>query len=828
MLAKRVALATTALSGAFLFASAAAAQSTGTLEAEATVQEIVVTAARGPRNLEGAIVAVEEPKSRSVLTQEFIATQVPGQSVLDTINLLPSVTFTNNDAFGTAGGDISLRGFDSQRIALLFDGQPLNDTGNYEIYPGQQLDPELIESVTVNLGTTDVDSPTAAAAGGTINYVTVRPTDEFGVRVVGSAGDESYIRGFVQVNTGAFGPFGTTAYASASYTNYDIFNGPGEIEKKQFNARVFQDLGGRNDYVSVSLNYNENRNHFIDSISLAEFNAGEDGTNTDQPQCRREQPVNGTIQNDGRTGVTENGVTFTRGSGCHRNAVNPSNTGSIRGQFSYGLTDTLRLTIDPAFQYTLANGGGSQTYSERDAQLIGDSGAIGKDLNGDDDTLDTVRLYRPNTTNTRRYSLTSSLIWRFADNQSARVAYTLDYGRHRQTGDVGYVDLLGDPEDVFGGKDGYGRQVQLPDGTNLRRRDRFSIATLNQISAEYRGRFMDERLLVNLGVRAPFLKRELNNFCYQRDTFNAYCTTQVGTDADGDGLVTFPVSALNPSASNEYGAPRSFDRDYERVLPNVGVSYDITDTSSVYASFAQVLSAPRTDDLYDRVPVDPDYELNNAFDIGYRFQSGTLIGSAAVFYSKFENRIERAQDTELDIAYSANIGNVNLWGVDGQIGWEPIENLNLYASGSYIDSEIQDSRLQYETTGGVIGFYPTTGKELPDVAKWQGALRAQYDWNNFQVGIQYKYTGKRYANIINSEQAPSYELVDADVRYSLGDLNENLEDSYLQLNVRNVFDEDYLSTISQAFPSGTGPTFTGASYQPGFPRTVIVTFNAEF
>src|SRR3546814_13864960 len=70
------------------------------------------------------------PKSRASITQEFIGRQAPGHTILDSLNLLPGVNFTNNDAFGSAGGDITLRGFDSQRVALLQDGVPLNDSGN--------------------------------------------------------------------------------------------------------------------------------------------------------------------------------------------------------------------------------------------------------------------------------------------------------------------------------------------------------------------------------------------------------------------------------------------------------------------------------------------------------------------------------------------------------------------------------------------------------------------------------------------------------------------------------------------------------------------------
>ena len=118
--------------------------------------EIIVTGAR-----EKGVAGVEipdSPKAKEVLNQDFIARQTPGQTINDTINLIPGVSFQNNDAFGSAGGTLTIRGFDDSRISQTFDGIPLNDTGNYALYSNQQLDPELIEQVNVNLGTTDVDS----------------------------------------------------------------------------------------------------------------------------------------------------------------------------------------------------------------------------------------------------------------------------------------------------------------------------------------------------------------------------------------------------------------------------------------------------------------------------------------------------------------------------------------------------------------------------------------------------------------------------------------------------------------------------------------------
>ncbi len=248
----------------------AMAQSTGsrTLD-QATVSELVITA--GPRAVEGLISAQTAPKARSMLDQSFISTQNPGQTILQTINLLPGVNFTNNDPYGSAGGDLTLRGFDSQRLALLQDGVPLNDSGNYAVYPSQQLDAELIERVTVNLGTTDVDSPTAAAAGGTIDYVTLKPADDFGGVVEAQAGTENYYRVFGVLQTGRVGPWGTKAWVSGAFGRNDVFTGPGKIQKTQLNARIYQDIGSRGDFVSLTADYNIQRNNFIRRISLAQF-----------------------------------------------------------------------------------------------------------------------------------------------------------------------------------------------------------------------------------------------------------------------------------------------------------------------------------------------------------------------------------------------------------------------------------------------------------------------------------------------------------------------------------------------------------------------------
>ncbi len=224
-------------STAFVMPSMAFAQSTGSIEVEEEV-EVVVTGTRTSSGVDG-IVVPDTPKAAGVLTGEIIQRQAPGQSILQTVNLVPGVNFTNSDPYGSSGGNLRIRGFDGNRISLTFDGIPLNDSGNYAIFSNQQLDPELIEQVNVNLGQTDVDSPTASAAGGTVNYRTRIPSREWGIRAAGSLGEFDYHRLFAMIDSGELWENGPRAFFSYSNANNNLFRGPGEIYKQQVNARIY-------------------------------------------------------------------------------------------------------------------------------------------------------------------------------------------------------------------------------------------------------------------------------------------------------------------------------------------------------------------------------------------------------------------------------------------------------------------------------------------------------------------------------------------------------------------------------------------------------------
>ena len=826
-------LASVALA-AIILPGAAFAQSTGTIDAE---EEIVVTATRAAEGIAGSITP-DSPKARTVLTQELIGRRTAGQSILNTINVVPGVNFTNTDPYGSSGGNIRIRGFDGNRISLTFDGLPLNDTGNYAIFSNQQLDPEIIEQVNVNQGTTDIDSPTASAAGGTVNYRTVVPTDDYGAMLQGSVGDFDYTRVFAKLETGRLTSFGTKMFVAGSLTRYDKFKGPGEIEKKQFNARLYQPIGDNGDFISVAGHYNQNRNNFYRNITLAQAAADfADNGRFDydnNPLCAR--PVFGPgAQSEAATNQPSTALPGALDRSCTNFfgvRINPSNTGNIRINSKFTLAEGLTLTVDPSFQYVLANGGGFTTLSETAASVRGAGGATGPgvDYSGDGDTADTVAFYTPNTTNTRRYGLTASLRWDFMEDQYVRLAYTYDRGRHRQTGEWGYLDAAGRPENVFGGRNG--RPVLAADGALLRQRDRLSIALLNQISGEYRGRFFDDALTINLGVRAPFFKRDLENFCYTQTSGSGFatCTTQpVAT------LTIVPPTQVAPFPTGSLYAPFKAEYKFDKLLPSAGFIFKVTEQASVFGNFSQGFSAPRTDNLYraPRVTVAP--ETTDNFDLGVRYTSRMVQAQINGYYNKFSNRIVTSFDQDQGISVDRNVGDVDIKGVEASIDVQPFPWLYFRGFGSYIDSEVKGNTPLSSTVTAL-----TAGKRLAETPEWQYGYLAQVTYGPASVGAVYKHVNSRFATDANDIRVPGYNTLDLDARLDLKEFG--LANTFLQLNMTNVFDEKYLGNISTqivgptangtnasglavgaAIPGGGNPTFS-----VGAPRTFQATVRVGF
>jgi len=801
---KSVILAGTALVGSIagLFvATSALAQSTASQEIEVVVKGSKKGA--GPVDKETGI------KSKTVINQDYIATLPAGQNITAALNIVPGYFYENNDPFGSSGGTVHIRGIGSDRISLTFDGIQLNDAGNYAIYPNQQLDPELIQSASVSTGGTDVDSMSASAAGGTINYVTIKPAQQFGVLTSLSGGSDNFHRFFGKLDTGKFGPWGTTAFFSYSDQYYNTFTTDnGKLHKDQYNFRVYQPLDNGS-FMSIAGNYNRNRNRFIFNQSMATFLSKG--------------------YRYGSAGVTN---------------INPSNTGNIRGQSKWVINDHFFVTVDPAYQYVLANGGGSSTLNEKTGKIGSWTNAnfVNFDANHDG-TIGTDSIYNPNTTQTDRFSVTSSAVYTFPRGDVLRASVSFDRGRTKQTGDGIFLSADGTTPNVFGAKDAKSLAILGKDGAPYERRNRFSNANVDIFSLQYRGRYFDDKLFVDVGLRSQKMERLLNQYCYSKaedgsGSFQPFCTTQAPTSTNANGTVNFAGN------TGTWIKPYKTKIDFQKVLPKLGLTYAVSTSGQIFANYSEALSSPKTDDYYavtlnsagNITIANPLPELTKTGEFGYRFNSNTVTASVVAWATRYNNRIVSTYDPTTDTYQDRNIGAVDLSGIEASYAIRPIEPLSLYANLSYTKSKVLSDEFLGTDSAGKAYYLPIKGKQVVDTPDWMGNVGTSYKATHaLSFTVAAKYVGERFATDTNEVKLKSYVTADASIRYDLAGLIPAVKGAYLQLNGSNILGERYFTTGSgtQAttlnYTDPLGKTLAGTpSYYRGAPSTYMLTLQTQF
>ena len=138
----------------------------------------------------------------------------------------------------------------------------------------------------------------------------------------------------------------------------------------------------------------------------------------------------------------------------------------------------------------------------------------------------------------------------------------------------------------------------------LQKRDRLSYAVLNQVSGQYRGQFLDNKLTVEIGLTAKFFKRDLTNYCFTSSSGGfVEC---FGRDATLQGqLAGFNPYSYTPAAGNVaavvtgWAVPQNRVYNYKRVLPSGGLTFKFSPQSSVFVNYSKGIQVPGTDNLYN-------------------------------------------------------------------------------------------------------------------------------------------------------------------------------------------------------------------------------------
>jgi len=368
-----------------------------------------------------------------------------------------------------------------------------------------------------------------------------------------------------------------------------------------------------------------------------------------------------------------------------------------------------------------------------------------------------------------------------------------------QFGPMVAVDNNGNPADVWL-RNG---RILNPDGTPYQYRNWNTVSTAYQFFAQDTISLMNDKMTLNLGLRAPTMKRDFTDF----------------------------PSIQEPTAWYK------ISHKYSDLLPQLGVKYQIDHDNQLFASLAKNMKVPGNFiyattaaggnvSIVNGQPVLADVQPETSYnlDMGYRLQTDKITAQATIYAVDFKDRLATTTNPFTNTSTLIDAGKVRSTGAELEIGNTPINGWSAYGSLGYINSQIKNDIMSNGTA------LPTNGKQMTNTPNWKAGLSGQYETNSWYVRLKGKYTGQEYATMTNDQSVPGYTLFDVDAGYQFPNAGM-FKKTTLRLNVSNITNKQYISpssfNILNATTYGTA-TAKSVYYYMGAPRFVSVTLSTDF
>lgn len=750
-----------------------------------------------------------------------------GAEITQSLNQIPGVQVSTGDSRGGVFSyEIYLRGLTDEQIGFSIDGVPTGDSRTQGGGPANRfLDSSNIGRIVVSQSSGEIGSPTRFGLGGFINFGTSDPTQDPEFTVEASGGSYDHRRLFARANFGEFHP-GLTGYVSFSDQDTDVWAGGDRSNKRQHAALklVKEFTGGHR--IALNANWNDLEYNDFNIITQPLFNANP--------------------RSDGAVGNFRGIPSLDQ-----INSLQPYGPamGGFREDFlvyanaDFQLTDNLSVEVNP---YYHTGEGESNSLQDR-ARTI--AGGDPRGLTG----------YDPVT------------------NAAIRPAVTQTPSADRGTFGEPF-DLRITPRD----RDRYGvtteLQYQAPD--NFLRGIRVG-GWLESSKAN------EDRNFFPLSDPTSSIQIDRNNLSYVAYERDVKVTTQLvygqlqlsflNDRVNVDAGATWVRNNYTASSPLEYSGEADFSRDSD-LLPKVGISINLTDSIELFGAYAQNWSGiPEDTFLGSTAAITPSLqgvESENA-DIGLRYVADKTAFSIQAYIIDADGFIGISPLDPLELQDAIVTGNAstkaeNLGGQKTKgvevTGYHNFGAFDVYAAYAYQDAT-HDETTDPATSLGLrqVGVIP--GERVRDIPEHSFFGKLGYDvTDDLRFEANVNYIGARVGGHLITpgfcnpffcfgNGGPAAGGVDAYSALGLDELESHttvgLLAQYdvdvfngvtLQLNIDNLLDEKYLSSVSGATATlaefGASGNFGAENitarsgsldrYFIGAPRTVTFSIKATF
>lgn len=730
------------------------------------------------------------PVAISTLKAADIERKLGSQEFPEVLKSTPGVYATKSGG-GFGDSRINLRGFNSENVAVLINGVPVNDMENGRVYWSNWAGLSDVTSamqVQRGLGASKVAVP---SIGGTINILSKTTDVEKGGNVIMSTGNDGYQKYGMTLSTGLMDN-GLSATVSASKTT-----GEGYVDGTEFD--------GYNYFVNVSKKFNDSH-----KLSFTTFGA---------PQRHGQRQNRSTIATYRNA---EQGIKFNPDWGYKNGQVT-----HIEDNFYHKSQTSLnhywtindRSDLSTALYVSFGTGGGGGTAgTNRDLfknRIGGDDQPVDLDaiveINRNNGALGSEAYLRASRNDHEWYGILST----YKNNVTDELALVAGIDLREYTGihfsEV--TDLLGGQYALDNGDvNNPNRTLKVGD-----KRDYY-----NDGNVGWQG-FFAQLELEKENVSA-FLSASLSNTSYQRVDYFNYL--------DSDPLQT--TDTYNFLGFGTKGGANYRLNENHNIFANVGYFEKAAGFDAVFQNF-------------DNENINPDAENQKIFsvELGYGFRSEKFAANINVYRTQWKDRTFTDFYTDRlagsptfgeDFAFNLQGVNALHQGVEVDFNYKATDKLTITGMASIGDWNWTDNVLDVPVFNdaqeriATIDLYIKDLK-VGDAAQTTAALGLDYKfWEKTSVTVDYNYYGNLYSDYdpndrtdatkegVQPWKVPNYSLFDASLRhgFQIGGL-----DTTITARMNNVFNTDYISDALD----GTSQT---ALVWYGFGRTFNLSAKIKF
>ncbi|MEO6348023.1 MAG: TonB-dependent receptor [Aquaticitalea sp.] len=269
------------------------------------------------------------------------------------------------------------------------------------------------------------------------------------------------------------------------------------------------------------------------------------------------------------------------------------------------------------------------------------------------------------------------------------------------------------------------------------------------------------------------------------------------------------------------------DENYSFFNPKAGITYEMTNQSNVYFSYARANREPNRDDFENNLTVKPE-QLND-FELGWRHSTSKFTFNSNIYYMLYNEQLVLTGNND-------NVGNPirTNSGASYRLGLELEANIKLTNEFSLRPNLTLSSNKNKETIASIDGNIMNLGKTdisfSPEIVAANAIVFQPKE--NLQFSLLSKYVGEQFMSNTESEvsKLDSYFVNDLNIVYTLSFLgNEEFHEMnrktffksiLLSALVNNLFNKKYVSngyyfSYDDDFTSpGSITTVEGTGYYP--------------